>query len=72
MDMNYAKIRKKDDQVKVCFLTVSERYKEEHIPGFLSSGSSGCFLIKPITIDDLVNRVVSCILRFKPYFCTVH
>ena len=45
----YAKIRKKDDKVKVCFLTASERYKEEHIPSFLSDGS---FLIKPITIDD--------------------
>ena len=50
----YAKIRKKDDKVKVCFLTASERYKEEHIPSFLSDGS---FLIKPITIDDLVKRV---------------
>jgi DNA-binding response OmpR family regulator len=53
----YSKIRKKDDKVKVCFLTASERYKEEHIPSFLSSGSTGCFLIKPITIDDLVKKV---------------
>ena len=53
----YAKIRKKDDKVKVCFLTASERYKEEHIPSFMSSGSTGCFLIKPITIDDLVKKV---------------
>ena len=53
----YAKIRKKDNKVKVCFLTASERYKEEHIPSFLSSGSTNCFLIKPITIDDLVEKV---------------
>ena len=48
----YKKIKKKDDKVKVCFLTTSEKYKEEHRPS-----SSGCFLIKPITIDDLVNKV---------------
>ncbi|HYY49813.1 MAG TPA: response regulator [Nitrososphaeraceae archaeon] len=53
----YDKIRNKDDKVKVCFLTASERYKEEHIPSFLSSGSTDCFLIKPIKIDDLVKKV---------------
>jgi DNA-binding response OmpR family regulator len=53
----YDNIRKKDDKVKVCFLTASERYKEEHRASFLSSGSTDCFLIKPITIDDLVNKV---------------
>jgi DNA-binding response OmpR family regulator len=48
------KIRKIDNKVKVCFLTASERYKEQHRPSFLSSGS---FLVKPITIDDLVEKV---------------
>jgi DNA-binding response OmpR family regulator len=52
----YDKIRKIDDKVKVCFLTASEKYKEEHRPSFLSSGPTS-FLIKPITIDDLVNKV---------------
>ena len=50
----YDKIRKKDDKVKVCFLTASEKYKEEHRPSYLSSSS---FLIKPITIDNLVKKV---------------
>jgi DNA-binding response OmpR family regulator len=50
----YEKIKRLDDKVKVCFLTASEKYKEEHRPSFLSSSS---FLIKPITIDDLVNKV---------------
>jgi DNA-binding response OmpR family regulator len=50
----YDKIRKKDNKVKICFLTASEKYKEEHRPSFLSSSS---FLIKPITIDNLVNKV---------------
>ena len=53
----YDKIRNKDDKVKVCFLTASERYQEEHIPSFLPSGSTDCFLIKPIKIDDLVKKV---------------
>ena len=52
----YDKIRKMDDKVKVCFLTASERYKEEHRPSFLSSGSTS-FIIKPITVDDLVKKV---------------
>jgi two-component system, OmpR family, response regulator ChvI len=52
----YDKIRKIDDKVKVCFLTASEKYKEEHRSSFLSSSSTS-FLIKPITIDDLVNKV---------------
>jgi DNA-binding response OmpR family regulator len=50
----YEKIKKIDDKVKVCFLTASEKYKEEHRPSFLSTSS---FLIKPITIDDLVEKV---------------
>jgi DNA-binding response OmpR family regulator len=50
----YEKIKKIDDKVKVCFLTASEKYKEEHRPSYLSSSA---FLIKPITIDDLVNKV---------------
>ena len=53
----YDKIRKKDNKVKVCFLTASEKYKEEHRPSFPSSDSTDCFFIKPITIDDLVSKV---------------
>jgi two-component system, OmpR family, response regulator ChvI len=52
----YDKIRKIDDKVNVCFLTASERYKEEHRPSFLFS-SFTCFLRKPITVDDLVKKV---------------
>ena len=52
----FEKLKKMEDKVKVCFLTASERYKEEHRPSFLSS-SSTCFLRKPITVDDLVKKV---------------
>ena len=53
----YDKIRKKDNKVKICFLTASEKYKEEHRPSFPSSDSTDCFFIKPIAIDDLVKKV---------------
>ena len=54
----YDKIRRKDDKVKVCFLTASvEGYKEEHIQSSLSLGSSACFPMNPITIDDLAKKV---------------
>ena len=52
----YEKLKKIDDKVKVYFLTASERYKEEHRPSFLSSGSTS-FVTKPITVDDLVRKV---------------
>src|SRR5919202_6146146 len=52
----YEKLKRMDDKVKVCFLTASERYKEEHRPSFLSSSSTS-FIIKPITVDDLVKKV---------------
>ena len=58
----YDKIRKIDDKVKVCFLTASERYKEEHRPSFLSSSSTS-FIIKPVTVDDLVKKVNEMIKR---------
>ena len=58
----YEKLKKIDDKVNVCFLTASERYKEEHRPSFLSSSSKSSssndfFLRKPITVDDLVKKV---------------
>ena len=52
----YEKLKKIDDKVNVCFLTASERYKEEHRPSFLSSSFTS-FVIKPITVDDLVKKV---------------
>jgi CheY-like chemotaxis protein len=62
----YEKIKKIDDKVKVYFLTASvEGYKEEYRQSFKSSRSSSSsssssdvsFIIKPITMDDLVKKV---------------
>ena len=58
----YEKLKKVDDKVKVCFLTASERYKEEHRPSFLSFSSTS-FIIKPVTVDDLVKKVNEMIKR---------
>jgi CheY-like chemotaxis protein len=41
----YNKIREKDPQVKICFLTASELFYEEY------------FIQKPIKTDDLVQKI---------------
>jgi two-component system response regulator ChvI len=52
----YDKIRNIDNKVNVCFLTASERYKEEHRSSSMPDDFTS-FLIKPTTIDDLVGKV---------------
>ena len=52
----YDNIRKIDNKVKVCFLTASERDREEHRPTSMLDRSTP-FLIKPIAVDDLVEKV---------------
>jgi hypothetical protein len=41
----------------VGFNPLLDEYREEYRPSFASSDSIDCFLIKPITIDDLVKKV---------------
>ncbi|HYZ49598.1 MAG TPA: response regulator [Nitrososphaeraceae archaeon] len=54
----YGKLNKIDDKVKICFLTASlDEYKEEYRANFASSNFTDCFLVKPITIDDLIKKV---------------
>jgi two-component system, OmpR family, response regulator ChvI len=54
----YREIRKIDDKVKVCFLTASEIYHEELMMSVRALDQSvECFIPKPVTIDELVNRV---------------
>ena len=55
----YGKLNKIDDKVKICFLTASlDEYKEEYRANFASSNFTDCFLVKPITIDDLIKKVM--------------
>ena len=39
---------------EVCFITASEDYCKEH---FSELKKEGCFMQKPISLDDLVNRI---------------
>jgi CheY-like chemotaxis protein len=59
----YEKVKKIDDKVKACFLTASAQgYKEEHKQRFMpfntsTTTASPPSLTKPITIDELVERI---------------
>jgi CheY-like chemotaxis protein len=54
----YRKIRKIDDNVKICFLTASEIY-DEKLKALLQELDHDvkCFISKPIELDDFVNRI---------------
>jgi DNA-binding response OmpR family regulator len=53
----YDKIKKKDDKVKICFLTASELYYEEFRKKEYSVLDKNLFLKKPIDNDDLLKEV---------------
>ena len=53
----YDKIKKKDDKVKICFLTASELYYEEFRKKEYSTLDKNLFLKKPIDNDDLLKEV---------------
>ena len=63
----YEKLKKRDDKVKVCFLTAySEHYTEEFKTRFTSSSSlvdNISFIRKPIMLDDLVKIVNEIVIR---------
>jgi len=52
----YREIKKKDDKVKVCFVTAYEVYYESLKKEFPKL-EVGCFISIPIDIDDLVKRI---------------
>ena len=53
----YDKIKKKDDKVKIRFLTASELYYEEFRKKEYSALDKNLFLKKPIDNDDLLKEV---------------
>ena len=53
----YDKIKKKDDKVKICFLTASELYYEEFRKKEYSALDKNLFLKKPIDNDGLLKEV---------------
>jgi DNA-binding response OmpR family regulator len=54
----YKKLRNKDVNAKVCFMTAYELYYEALKKDYPTL-DLGCFIQKPITIDDLVKHVCS-------------
>ena len=54
----YQKIRDMDDKVKVCFLTAFEEYRMDFKKSFPSLDEVRCYLKKPITVSDLISRLM--------------
>jgi DNA-binding NtrC family response regulator len=50
----YEQIKRIGSNIKVCCITASEGYYKEHFPELKKEG---CFIQKPIPLDDLVNRI---------------
>ena len=58
----YEEIRKLDNKVKVCFITAFEiNYQALRavFPAATSTDDIGCFIQKPVDMDDLVKRITA-------------
>ena len=56
----YEEIRKIDNKVKVCFITAFEiNYQALRavFPAVTTADDLGCFIRKPVDMDDLVKRI---------------
>jgi len=53
----YKEIRKKDEKVRVCFLTASQMYHESLRVPPQTLNDVKCFIPKPISIDDFIKRI---------------
>jgi DNA-binding response OmpR family regulator len=58
----YQRIRKKDDKVKVCFMTSFEMYYEAMVEKYPSL-KDVCFIGKPISSKDLIVRIQKVLLE---------
>ena len=52
----YREIKKRDDKLKICFLTAGEMYYGSYSDIF-SSLPANCFIRKPITNDELLEHI---------------
>ena len=52
----YREIKKRDDKLKICFLTAGEMYYGSYFDIF-SSLPANCFIRKPITNDELLEHI---------------
>jgi CheY-like chemotaxis protein len=53
----YEEIRKIDNKVKICFITAFEVNYQALRDVFPASDNLGCFIRKPVDMDDLVKRI---------------
>jgi len=53
----YEEIRKIDNKVKVCFITAFEINYQALRAVFPASDDLGCFIRKPVDMDDFVKRI---------------
>jgi DNA-binding response OmpR family regulator len=53
----YKELRKVDPEVKVCFLTASEKYHEDLREGEYQTLSKDLFIQKPLSIKDLTKEI---------------
>lgn len=53
----YYRIKKLDDKVKICFLTAGEMYYEEIRKEAFPELDTKCFIKKPITNEELIQRI---------------
>ncbi|HYT42851.1 MAG TPA: response regulator, partial [Methylomirabilota bacterium] len=55
----YEEIRKIDNKVHVCFITAQVNYQALRavFPAVTTADDLGCFIRKPVDIDDLVKRI---------------
>jgi CheY-like chemotaxis protein len=53
----YDELKKKDNKVKICFLTASEMYREEVREKDYCALSNDIFIQKPISTDDLIKEI---------------
>ena len=53
----YKELRKVDPDVKVCFLTASEMYREDLREGEYRTLSKDLFIQKPLSIKDLIKDI---------------
>jgi response regulator RpfG family c-di-GMP phosphodiesterase len=61
----YREMRKKDPNVKTCFLTAYENYNDEFRKVFPSSVEVRCIMKKPISLEYLVKHVKQEVLETK-------
>jgi DNA-binding response OmpR family regulator len=53
----YKELRKVDPDVKVCFLTASEKYREDLRKGEYQTLRKDLFIQKPVSIKDLTKEI---------------